>query len=221
MLLDRQRAKFWQRVVFAFMAFLMVASLVTLGIAGLTCQKGQQTDQIDAATASIDTLAAALKANPASAQAILDLAGAYVGRGNLSADGSSGQKADMAKAVALYEQYLGKKDAALGADPKTARLLALQSLVAAHTKLGDTAGVLADWNRIVDLQPRSVENWLFLATAAQSAGKNAVALLAFQKALDLDPNGQYATEIKAQIKTLEAQVKSQTPAPQSSPTSSN
>jgi tetratricopeptide (TPR) repeat protein len=222
-LLDRQKAKFWQRIVFAVMAFLMVAWLVGIGVSQVACQDqntaGQ--DQLDQATAEIDDLTAALAADPRSPDAIVALAEAYILRGNLQTDGSSEQSADFEKALELYAKYMGMKDSALGANAKAARLRALESMIVIHQRLNDAAGVLADWNQIVELQPRNIDSWVYLAAAAKAAGKLDIALLAYQKALALDPNGPDAEDLKAAIKTLKAEIKTQDQTTQTSPTPGN
>lgn len=215
MLLDRQKAKFWQRIVFGAMAFLMIAWLVpTFGIRA--CSDSEDESQIERLTIQIDELEADLSADPKSGDIMKRLADAYASRGNLYLDDEADKReADYERALELYAGFLDMKQAA-GAT-KAARLAAIEAMIKVSQRLEDPIGVLAGFNRVVDEEPDVADNWIDLALAAEAAGKPGTAILAYEKYLVLEPDAPNADAVKEKIKTLKAQAKIQENAPPTSP----
>ena len=141
---------------------------------------------------------------------MLALAQAYMARGNVSEDGSESADHRPEEGASTLRALCGQEGRRSRRRPQEALVSWHSSRSSRSTRGSATpAGALSDWNRIVELQPGSVQNWLFLATAAIAADKTGVALLAYGKALDLDPKGEFADEIRSQIKELKAQIKTQ------------
>lgn len=203
MLIDRQKAKFWQRIVFGVMAFLMVAWLVPM-LGMRACSDSENKSQMDELTVQIDELEADLAAAPTDGDIARDLADAYAQRGSLYTDDDLDKRTDdLERAFALYQQYLDSKQAA--ATTRAVRRTAIDAMIIVSRGLDDPLGALAGYNRIVAEEPKVAGNWIDLALAAEAAGKPAAAVLAYRRALELEPKSPDAEAIRAKIKELKAQ----------------
>lgn len=227
MLLDRQRAKFWQRIVFGFMAFLMGAFLI-VGYSGVLegCGFGGGGSTADSRYSEQVTAAlAALKASPGTAAAVRAAAEAYQARGFAEADASQAQKRDLGEALKYYDQLLDMKDKRLGPDPKVVRIDVVENgRLPVHVKLGDAAGVAADYGVLTELQPKKAENFLDLGLWASQAGNLKLAYLAFTRYLEMEPESVNAPDIKARLKQIKVQINAEGDlpvTPSGDPTSGN
>jgi tetratricopeptide (TPR) repeat protein len=217
-LLDRRRVKFWQKIVFGGMAFLMAAFLV-VGYSGVLngCtwfNSAQQdvTQQLDQQIAKYKT---ATTTDPKDAAAWTSLAEAYLSRSSTQQQGSAALTSDLTNAAAAYakaDKLLAKKK---GAAVKKQRLDLLTSLAGVYSQLGDSQAAAGVYGDITALTPKSADAFFNLGAAASSAGDITTAMLAFTRFLQLDPKSPYASEVKDWIAQNAPQA---TPTPSPSPT---
>jgi tetratricopeptide (TPR) repeat protein len=200
-LLDRRKVKFWQRIVFGAMAFLMAAFLV-VGYSGVLegCSfRGEEESATDAINKQIAAQEAAAAAAPEDAQELVQLGELYVERANLQVLGSSTQKADWEKAAAAYtraDKLLAKQK---GQDIKQERLSVLTKLVDVRLFLEDYAGATSTYGVITGLTPKDAQAYFEMASVAINAGDTSTALLAFSRFLELDPDSPDAPAVKEWI----------------------
>lgn len=200
MLLDRQRTKFWQRIVFGGMAFLMVAWLVSMGVSQVMC--GGKSGAGNVYDDRIDATVAEAKANPKSPEALFSVAMAYQDRASVETEGSVEQRDDLTQALAYFERYIGLKDKVLGADAAQRRADAYLAMAVIHSRLGDAKSVVSDYAALTDLDPKDSDNFLQLGRAAQDAGDNRMAYLAFARYLELDPTSELAPLVRDELKRI-------------------
>jgi cytochrome c-type biogenesis protein CcmH/NrfG len=199
-LLDRRKVKFWQKIVFGFMAFLMAAFLV-VGYSGVlngcTFFNGTKsaTEELQK---TITQYQNAVAANPQDATSWTKLGDNYVLMANQS--DTNVQKDYWQKAVVAYKKadtILAKQK---GSAIKAQRLSVLQSLVSTYLYLNSYSEATSAYGEITSLKPKDAQSYFDMATVAINAGDTTTALLAFTKYLELDPNSQDATQVKAWIK---------------------
>jgi tetratricopeptide (TPR) repeat protein len=201
MLLDRRRVKFWQRIVFGFMAFLMAAFLV-VGYSGVLegCSfGGEQVSATDVINKEIAAQEAAVAAAPKDAQEWAQLGELYVERGNMQPLGSAAQTTDWDKAAAAYtraDRLLAKEK---GQDVKQQRLDVLTKLVDVQLFLEDYAGATSTYGVITGLTPKDAQTFFEMASVAVNAGDTGTALLAFGRFLELDPDSPDAPAVEEWI----------------------
>ncbi|HTX69600.1 MAG TPA: tetratricopeptide repeat protein [Thermoleophilia bacterium] len=202
MLLDRRKVKFWQKIVFGFMAFLMAAFLI-VGYSGVLngCtffnSTKSATDQIQQ---TITTLKNSVAASPADAAMWIKLGDNYGYLANQQTAGSSAEAGYQRQATAAYK----KADAILakqkGKAAKDQRLSMLQQLASEYVNLKDYQAATAVYGEITSLKPKDAQSYSEMALVAISAGDTNTALLAFSKYLELNPNAPDAAQVKAWIK---------------------
>jgi tetratricopeptide (TPR) repeat protein len=193
-LLDRRRAKVWQKVVFALMALIMVGSLgAVAALSQFGCGNSSPSEQIAEDIAAYEK---ALDASPSDATALRGLGDSYVSRANQQAPGSDAQQADWRLAIEQYEKavrVLAERD---GAETKAERVGLLEEIVSVNLFLGDYQAAANVYPRIVKLAPDDPQVYFQWAEIAVSAGDSGVALLAFGKFLELDPDSPHAADVK-------------------------
>ncbi len=216
MLLDRRKVKFWQKIVFGFMAFLMAAFLV-VGYSGVLngCDFLNSTSSaVDELQKTITQYQTAVASNPQDTPSWTKLGDSYVLMANQQQDTNT-QKTYWQKAIVAYK----KADTILapqkGSAVKKQRLEVLQSLVSTYLYLNDYASAAAVYGDITSLTPKDAQSYFDMATVAINAGDTNTALLAFTKYLELDPTSQDAAQVKAWIKQ---NTPKSTPTPSPSPT---
>lgn len=201
MLVDRRRVKFWQRIVFGGMAFLMAAFLV-VGYSGVLngCESMSSvesaTEQIDA---TIATAQAAVEADPKDVEAWTTLGDNYVLRANQQELDPDARDADWRAAARAYvraDKLLAKQK---GAAAKQQRIGALEQLVSVYLYLEDYQMATSVYGRITALRPKDAESYYEMATVAISAGDTNTALLAFTRFLELDPQSPDAPAVREWI----------------------
>jgi tetratricopeptide (TPR) repeat protein len=215
-LLDRRKVKFWQKIVFGFMAFLMAAFLI-VGYSGVLngCSffnsTKSATEELQKTVTQYQT---AVAADPKDAASWTKLGDAYVLMANQQTDTAT-QKTYWQKAVVAYKKADAILAAQKGSAVKKQRLSVLQSLVSTYLYLTDYTQATAAYGEITALTPKDAQSYFDMATVAINAGDTNTALLAFTKYLELDPNAQDATQVKAWIKQ---NTPKSTPTPSPSPT---
>ncbi len=220
MLLDRRKVKFWQKIVFAFMAFLMAAFLI-VGYSGVLngCTFfNSAKSAVDTLDQQITALKTKVAADPQNATAWTKLGDTYVLRANQQQQGSAAQTADWQLAVDAYK----KADQALAKQPKSAavkaqRLNVLQQLVSTYLFMKDYQAATNVYGDITALRPKDAQSFFEMASVAINAGDTNTALLAFQKFLELDPSSPDAPAVKQWIK---ANTPGSTASPTATPTPS-
>jgi tetratricopeptide (TPR) repeat protein len=198
-LLDRRKVKFWQKIIFGFMAFLMAAFLV-VGYSGVlngcTWFNSAQQDVTQQLGEQIAKDEAAVQADPKDVAAWTSLGSSYLERANMQAQGSGAQTADWEKSAAAYQradELLAKQK---GRAIKQQRLDVLQQLVSVHLFLQDYQSATSVYGEITGLRPKDAQSYFDLATVAINAGDTSTALLAFTKFLELDPQSPDAPAVK-------------------------
>lgn len=202
MLLDRRKVKFWQKIVFGFMAVLMAAFLV-FGYSGVLngCDfVNSAKDAEKEYNTAITKAQAATSASPKDPAAWTQLGEAYLSRSSIQTTGSDALTADLtnaAKAYAKASKLLAKKK---GKTAKADRLEVLQSLATIYNQLGDTESAVKAYSDITEVTPKDAQAFFNLGSAAISAGDTDTALLAFNRFLELDPESADADAVKEWIK---------------------
>jgi len=197
-LLDRQRVKFWQKWVFAFMALIMAGFLVmiplsnNLGCGGATSATGQLDKEIA-------RYQAAVKADPKDVASWRSLAENYMLRANVQPQGSAAQEADWRTAAQHYKRAVKLLSKQKGAAAKQLRLDTLQQLVSVYLFLQDPQLATSVYGQITALKPKDAQSFFDMATVAISAGDTNTALLAFTTFLKLDPNSPDAPSVREWI----------------------
>jgi tetratricopeptide (TPR) repeat protein len=200
-LLDRRRVKFWQKWVFGFMAVIMAAFLVMIPVnRGLGCGGSTTSSATKQLTTDIAKYQAAAKAKPKSVDAWQSLGDAYASRANQTSD-AAGQKADFNSAAAAYAHVAKLYAAQKGADAKLARLNSLKQLANVYDDLKDYEQETAVYGEITTLTPKDPQAYFEMATAAINASETNIALLAFNRFLELDPKSPDAQGVKDWIKS--------------------
>jgi tetratricopeptide (TPR) repeat protein len=218
-LLDRQRVKFWQKWVFGFMAVIMAAFLLMIPLnRSLGC--GGSSSATQSLDQEITRLNAAVQKDPKNAELWRQLAEAYDSRGVPSSDQTqltAAQRADLQKAAVAYEKASRLFAKQKGPDARAARVSVLESLSSVYYALGDFSNVVGVYGRLTDLVPRNADYFFFMGQAAEQAGENSTAALAFTKYLELSPDLSASDKaaLKARIATLSG-VSSPTPQPTTS-----
>jgi len=213
-LLDRQRVKFWQKWVFAFMALIMAGFLVmiplsnNLGCGGATSATGQLDKEIA-------RYQAAVKADPKDVASWRSLAENYMLRANVQPQGSAAQEADWRTAAQHYKRAVKLLSKQKGAAAKQLRLDTLQQLVSVYLSLQDPQLATSVYGQITALKPKDAQSFFDMATVAISAGDTNTALLAFTTFLKLDPNSPDAPSVREWIVANSSKT-TPTPTPSSS-----
>jgi len=205
MLLNRQRVKFWQRIIFGAMAALMAGFLI-FGYSGVAsgCHNGGVNTGNSALDQQAKAAQAVLKKNPSDSTALLQMAQVFQAQGNGQTDGSAEQATSFAKALGFYDRYLALTDKALGSGAKGLRFDALTNVAAVQMRLFAVKDVVNTYQKMIKLQPRNTLLYLQLGAAAEQAGETKAALKAFTTFLKLDPKSQYAAQVKQRITALTA-----------------
>jgi tetratricopeptide (TPR) repeat protein len=219
MLLNRQRVKFWQKIIFGFMAVLMGGFLV-FGYSGVASSCGKSTSntssngldtQIKAATATLAT-------KPNDPAALLSAAQAYQARGSVQTGvPDQAQTTDLTKSIAFYSRYIALPDSALGSAAAGLRINAYKSQAQIYTELVDYKSALTIYNKLLKLQPSDATPYLGIASTDVLSNDTAGAIAAFTKFLKRDPNSQYASQVKTELAQLKAAA-SASPSPSTSTT---
>jgi len=211
-LLDRRKVKFWQKIVFGFMAFLMAAFLV-VGYSGVLngCTLfGEETSIEDTLNQEIATAKAATATSPADPAAWITLAEAYETRAGTRQQGSDLMTGDFTSAATAYRKAEALLAEQKGAAIKAQRLEILNQLATISAELNDTEAYIGALQDITSLTPKEPQAFLNLGLAARNVGDTTTALLALSRFLELDPTSPDAEDVKSIIDELAPQA---TPSP--------
>lgn len=216
MLLDRKKVKFWQKIIFGFMAFLMVGFGISISaIMGAFPGCGAQGPA--SAEERIEELQVRLEASPSSAATLLALAEAYQQVAAQEPQGSDRQITAWDQAAQYQELYVEQLEEAVKGSDDPADIndlvTAYETLGSLYTNLGDVGSVVTVYGKLTDLVPNDADNYLFYGQAAQNAGQTDLAILAYRKYLELEPDSQFSDDVRALLEELTGE-----PVPAPSPT---
>ena len=206
MLLNRQRVKFWQRIIFGFMAVLMAGFLI-FGYSGVI-QSCNGTNSLNSGNSTLDkqvkAAVATLAKTPNDPTALLGAAQGYQAAGNVQSGlPSVKQSNDLTKALSYYDRYIKLPNAALGTAAVGLRVQALQSEAQIYSELVDYKSAVATYKKMLKLQPHNTLLYLQLGSNAAAAGDTAEAITAYQTYLKLEPHSQYAAKVKLALAQLQ------------------
>jgi len=200
-LLDRRKVKFWQKIVFGFMAVLMAGFLI-FGYSGVLngCSffnsAQSATEQLQQ---TITTYKTAVANDPQDSASWVKLGDNYVLLANQQQQGSGAQTSYWEQAIAAYKEADAILAKQKGKAAKEQRLNVLQQLVSTYLFLKDYQSATKVYGDITALKPKDAQSYFDMATVAINAGDTDTALLAFSKYLELDPNAPDAPQVKAWI----------------------
>jgi tetratricopeptide (TPR) repeat protein len=223
MLLNRKRVKFWQKIIFGFMAVLMAGFLI-FGYSGVASScNGAKT--ISSGSSAIDkqvkAAVATLAKDPTDTTALLSAAQGYQAAGmpqttsdQTVAAPTSSQTNDLTRALTYYDRYIKLPDSKLGATAAGQRFNALKNEAIIYNAMIDYNGAVGAVKRMLKLQPKNYDLYLTIASNEIQAGDTAAAITAYTTYLKLDPHSQYAARVKTALAGLQG---SASPSPSTTP----
>jgi cytochrome c-type biogenesis protein CcmH/NrfG len=217
-LLDRRKVRFWQKIIFGGMAFLMAAFLIfwySGVLNGCTWFNGAQEDVTKTLDQEITKYQTATTTDPKDVAAWISLAEAYLSRSGTHAQGSDATTADLASSASAYQKAARVLAKQKGSGIRRQRIDVLNQLATVYGSLGDASAVERVYQELTALTPKDSQAFLNLGSAARSAGDTSTALLAFTRFLQLDPKSPYVKDVKDAIAQLSP---SSSPTPTPSPT---
>jgi tetratricopeptide (TPR) repeat protein len=206
MLLNRQRVKFWQRIIFGAMAVLMASFLIFgySGVASGCSDKSGVSTGSSAIDKQVKSAVVALSKSPNDPKALLGAAQGYQAAGYVQSGlPSQTQTNDLTKALGYYDRYIALSDTALGASAVGLRVAALQSEAQIYSELVDYKSAVTTYKKMLKLQPHNTLLYLQLGSNAAAAGDTAGAITAYQTFLKLEPHSQYAAKVKLALAQLQ------------------
>ena len=207
MLLDRRRIKKWAKWVALILAIIFAASFLFLGVgyggAGFNiseifttggCSAETDTTEPQTAEEKLNTLLAAYEANPKDTTNMLAIATAYE---DLYEAGKGEGTEYLENAAAFLRN-------AIDVDPNLKEVyLRVANIYISGIGTAPAYQAAAEvLNKATVADPQNPEVYLKLGIAQQKLGNKQAAVLAWQKYLELDPNGEMADVVREQIKVL-------------------
>mgnify|MGYP001088343485 CR=1 FL=1 len=195
MLLDRKRINKWAKWVALFLAIVFAAGFLFMGVgyggAGFNLSEIFTSDkQVNVSTQTPEDKIAAFQAtlaqNPEDMNALLGIATVY-------------QQNDQ---LVLAAAYLSK---ALEVDPSQKDLYIRLANIYMNSGVADYSAAATVLNKATSVDPDNPDVYLKLGTAQNNLGRTEAALLAWQKYLQLAPDGEYAEIIREQVASLSKQ----------------
>lgn len=197
MLLDRKRINKWARVVAGVMAAVFALSFVFLGVgSGLGGLGGLDWSSIFGQSSNspaaggpedqIKAYEATLAQDPANVNALLGIATQYQ------------QLGTPAEAAPYLER-------AAEAAPTRADILLRLGALYVSPEVRDYPAAVRALNKATELQPGNADAFLQLGVAQRGAGNVQAAILAWNRYLELAPEGDMAQTIRAELQTLATQ----------------
>lgn len=213
MLLDRKRINKWAKWVALFLAIVFAGGFLFMGVGyggagfnvseAFSCANEQTADNAQTPEQKLDAYKATLAKNPNDTAALLAIANIYQ------------QQEDYVSAAAYLENLLAVDPAQKDAYIRLANLYI--------SKIQTTSAYEAavkTLNKAATVEGDNPDVYLKLGIAQSELGNKEAAVLAWQKYLELAPNGDMAPVIKEQIETLTATTTTTTAATTSTTASS-
>jgi len=210
LLLDRKRIKKWSKWIALALAIIFAISFVGIGVGQSGGGNVFETFSCSSETASnapqtpeekLAAFQAALTANPADVTAMLGIAGIY-------------QEANNLKAATVYLENV------IALDPSQKDIYIRLANLYMSADLSDFQSAATVLNKATSVDPSNPDVYLKLGSAQNSLGNTEAALLAWQKYLELAPNGDMASVVREQITKLSAKPTTTTTAGATTTTSS-
>jgi predicted Zn-dependent protease len=204
LLLDRRRIKKWAKWVALALAIIFAISFVAMGVGqggggfnvlqGFSCSGTKtttlpQTDQ-DKLNAYLQTL----QANPKDTTTMLAVATVYE---DMYSAGQGKGNEYLLKAAAFMEN-------AIDVDPSLKDVYIRLANLYLSKDVAENQAAVTVLNKAASVDPTNPDVFLKLGIAQNGLGNTTAAVLAWQKYLELAPNGDMASVIKQQIEKLTA-----------------
>jgi tetratricopeptide (TPR) repeat protein len=204
LLLDRRRIKKWAKWVALALAIVFALSFLFMGVgyggAGFNLSAlftgGDNTDTTEPVT-NQDKLNAhlqTLQANPKDTTTMLAVATLYE---DMYQAGEGQGDEYLRKAAAFLEN-------AIDVDPSLKDVYIRLATLYMSDDLTEYGAAVTVLNKAASADPNNSDVFLKLGIAQQKLGNKAAAVLAWQKYLDLDPNGDMADVVRQQLEVLTA-----------------
>jgi cytochrome c-type biogenesis protein CcmH/NrfG len=192
LLLDRRRINKWAKWVALFLAIVFAGGFLFLGVgyggsgfnlssiftgSKSTAASTQTSDQ------QVAQYEAALAQNPNDITALLALATIYQSNNDL-------------KTAAGYLERV------IAADPSQKDIYLRLAAIYLNANVADYGAAVTVLNKLTSLDPNNPDVYLDLGIAQNRLGQTEAAILAWQRYLQLAPNGDQAANVKAEIETL-------------------
>ncbi len=211
MLLDRRRINKWAKWVALFLAVVFAAGFLFMGVGygggaasiSRSSSAGNKTTSSNPQTPEdkIAAFQATLAQNPNDTTALLGLATLYQENNDL-------------KTAAVYLEKV------IAVDPSQKDIYLRLANIYLNASVASYEPAVTVLNKLTSLDPQNPDVYLKLGTAQNSLGHTEAAILAWQKYLQLAPNGDMATVVKDQIDKLSKKATTTTVAGSTSTTGS-
>lgn len=194
MLLDRKRIKKWSKWIALFLAIVFAGGFLFLGVgyggSGFNMSEIFTGDKTTTAAdqtpeQKLAAFQATLTKNPADVAAMLGIAGVY-------------QQANNFKAATVYLENV------IAIDPSQKDVYIRLANLYMSADLSDYQSAATVLNKATSVDPSNPDVYLKLGSAQNYLGNTEAALLAWQKYLELAPNGDMASVVSEQITKLSA-----------------
>lgn len=193
MLLDRKRINKWAKWVALFLAIVFGGGFLFLGVGyggagfnvseAFSCSNQSTTASSQTADQRVAAYQATLAQNPNDVTALLALATIY-------------QQNDDLKTAASYLEKV------IAVDPTQKDVHLRLANIYLNVNVANYESAVTVLNKLTSLDPENPDVYLKLGTAQNSLGRTEAAILAWQKYLQLAPNGDMAAVVKEQIDKL-------------------
>lgn len=192
MLLDRKRINRWAKWVALLLAVVFAVGFLFMGVgyggagfnlSSLFTGDKKVSDNPQTPDEKVAAYQATLAQNPNDTTALLGLATVY-------------QQNDNLKTAAVYLEKI------IAIDPSQKDIYLRLANIYLNANVADYEAAVAVLNKLTSLDSENPDVYLKLGTAQNSLGHTEAAILAWQKYLQLAPNGDMATVVKEQIDKL-------------------
>jgi cytochrome c-type biogenesis protein CcmH/NrfG len=193
LLLDRKRIKKWTKWIALFLAVVFAAGFLFLGVGyggagfnvseAFSCAGDQTTNTSLSADDKIAAFEQRVQQNPNDVEALLGLATIYQENGQLT----------------LAIPYLEK---VIVADPNQKDVYMRLANLYMNDSVSDYEGAKTVLIKLASLDPENPDVYLKLGIAQKQLGETSAAILAWQKYLQLAPNGDMADVIREQLDAM-------------------
>ena len=193
MLLDRRRINKWAKWVALFLAIVFAGGFLFLGVGyggagfnvsdAFSCSNQKTVDNPQTPQDKIAVYQAALDKNPNDTAALLGMATVY-------------QQNDQLTVAAAYLEKV------IAVDPSQKEIYIRLANIYLNANVAQYQAGVTVLNKATSVDPSNPDVYLKLGTAQNGLGNTEAAVLAWQKYLQLAPNGEMAAVVKEQIDKL-------------------
>jgi cytochrome c-type biogenesis protein CcmH/NrfG len=193
LLLDRRRINKWARWVALFLAIVFAGGFLFLGVGyggagfnvsdAFSCSNQKTVDNPQTPKEKIAVYQAALDKNPSDTAALLGMATVY-------------QQNDQLTVAAAYLEKV------IAVEPSQKDVYIRLANIYLNAKVAQYGAAVTVLNKATSVDANNPDVYLKLGTAQNGLGQTGAAVLAWQKYLQLAPNGEMAKVVKEQIDKL-------------------